>query len=112
VHIRVFDMRLLDYALVISSLMILSTMIVPGLRSSVRVVVLAKLLFLTPLAIIGAQSIRQMLAPNLELALWLKVTVSIGAFGFAAVCASIKLGGMMDHLNQKLRAESDPAINS
>ena len=112
VHIRVFDMRLLDYALVISSLVILSTMIVPRLRSSVRVVVLAKLLFLAPLVIIGAQFIRQVLAPNLELALWLKVTVSIGAFGCAAVGASIKFGGMMDHLNQKLRAEGHPAINS
>ncbi len=111
-HIRLFDMRLLDYALVICSLIILSTMIVPRLRSSVRIVTFAKLLFLTPLIIVGAQLTRQVLAPNIELALWLKVAVSIGAFGFAALCASIKLGGMMDHLNQKLRAERHPAINS
>ena len=99
---RLFDVRLLDYVLMASALFILATTITPKLRNTVPLAIAAKIIFFSPLFIIGVQYLRQLLSPNTPLPLWLKVALFVLALCLAALSAKIKFGKRLALANQKL----------
>lgn len=101
---RLFDVRLLDYVLMAGALFILATTITAKLRNTVPLAIAAKIIFFSPLFIIGVQYLRQLLSPNTPLPLWLKVTLFGLSLCLAALSAKIKVGKRLALANQKLLA--------
>jgi len=101
-----FGVRLLDYALMAGALFILSTAVTPRLRSTWQLAIVAKIIFFTPLFIIGMQYVRQILSPNTSLPLWLKLALLVFALCLATLSAKIKFGKLLVRMNQKLLAGS------
>ena len=102
IHSRLFDVRVLDYVLMAGALFISATTITPKLRNTVPLAIATKIIFFSPLFIIGVQYLRQLLSPNTPLPLWLKVTLFALALCLAAMSAKIKVGKLLALANQKL----------
>ncbi len=95
VHLRVLDTRLLDYALVAASLLILITAVVPRLRANSLTVFATKIIFWTPVMIIGSQYLRQLLYPNVSFAIWTKVAILTTAMIVVALISKIELSNVV-----------------
>jgi hypothetical protein len=88
------------------ALFIFSTLVTPRLRSTWQLAIVAKIIFFSPLVIIGIQYVRQLLSPNTSLPLWLKLALFVLALCLATLSAKIKFGKLLERMNQKLLARS------
>jgi hypothetical protein len=90
-HLRLFGIRFLDYALVICSIIIFFVLTMPKTHARPYLVRTSKFIFILPLSIIGVQYLRQNLAENTYLPFSLKVLFLSLALGLAFVGTNIQL---------------------
>jgi hypothetical protein len=90
-HKRVLDIRLIEYGLLICSIVILLIILKPSIVSAGWNKTISKFIFLTPLSIIGIQFLRQIFIPGIEGSLSLKIVLLVIALGFSALVSQIKL---------------------
>jgi hypothetical protein len=93
-HIQLFGIRFLDYALVSCSVMIFLTFITPKLRAMPYLIALTKIMFIFPLLIIGIQYLRQSLGDGSYFSPGLKALSLCLALCLAVLSTKIELSNI------------------
>lgn len=103
-HIRILNIRLLDYGLVSCGIFIFFAMAVPKLRSSSLSTTLAKFIFFSPLFIISIQYLRQFAEATIQMSVELKIGLVIISLGLAGLSAQINFSRLFNRLSARLLA--------